>query len=436
MEEVVTIIGGGLAGAEAAWRLGLRGTRVRLFEMRPGKLTPAHRSGRIGELVCSNSLKSMAVTNASGLLKAELEALDSLVMQAARATAVPAGSALAVDREKFADAITEQLESLPGLSIVREEVTTIPERGLVIIATGPLTSPALSSALRDLAGEDSLFFYDAIAPIVVADSIDYTIAFRASRYDKGGDDYINCPMSEAEYARFWEALLSARKVSPREFEEPKYFEGCLPLEVMAERGRETLAHGPMKPVGLRDPRTGTRPYAVVQLRQDDAEGKLYNMVGFQTRLAWPEQERVFRMVPGLAQAQFARLGSIHRNTFINSPRLLAADLSLRADPRLFFAGQLTGVEGYLESAAGGIIAGLNVGRRLRGLSALVPPATTMIGALIAYVTDPARADFQPMNASFGLLPALEGKIKRSEKKELLAKRAMADLQQFANEINK
>jgi methylenetetrahydrofolate--tRNA-(uracil-5-)-methyltransferase len=427
----VTVIGGGLAGVEAACRLARAGQSVRLVEMRPGKTTPAHKTGRLAELVCSNSLKAGALTNASGLLKAEMEMHGSIVMAAARETSVPAGQALAVDREKFAARVTRAVEEMPGIEIAREEVTEIPAEGIVIIATGPLTSDPLAAAIQKLTASEGLFFYDAIAPIVSAESVDMGVAFRASRYGKGGDDYINCPMNREEYEAFIDALLGARKTQPREFEDPKYFEGCLPLEVMAERGRDTLAHGPMKPVGLNDPRTGKRPHAVVQLRQDNAEATLYNMVGFQTRMARPEQERVFRMIPGLGRAEFMRLGSIHRNTFIASPHLLNPDLSLKSDPRIFFAGQITGVEGYLESAAMGIIAGLNAAQRLAGKPSLVPPPSTMIGALIAYITDPSRQDFQPMNANFGILAPLPASIKKSERKQALAARALEEMKLFS-----
>jgi methylenetetrahydrofolate--tRNA-(uracil-5-)-methyltransferase len=427
----VTVIGGGLAGAEAACLLGRHGAAVTLIEMRPHKLTPAHRTGALAELVCSNSLKSLAADSASGLLKAEMEALGSVTMRAARATAVPAGSALAVDREAFSAFVTREVVSWPSVRLRREEAQSIPPEGMVIVATGPLTSEALAAEIAALAGSDALFFYDAIAPIVVADSINLGVAFRASRYGKGGDDYINCPLSAEEYERFLDELLAARRTPPREFEEPVYYEGCLPIETMAERGRETLSHGPMKPVGLTDPRTGRRPHAVVQLRQDDAAGSLFNMVGFQTRLAWPEQERVFRLIPGLERAEFARLGSMHRNTFIRSPGLLAPDLSLRARPGLFFAGQITGVEGYLESAAMGILAGLNALMRLRHRRTLVPPPETVMGALVAYITNPDHTDFQPMNANFGILPPPPDPVKKSLKKPAQIARAEAGRREFA-----
>jgi methylenetetrahydrofolate--tRNA-(uracil-5-)-methyltransferase len=430
----VIIIGGGLAGAEAAWRLGKAGVKTRLNEMRPKKTSPAHKTHLLAELVCPNSLKSDSISNASGLIKAEMEILDSLVMEAARATAVPAGGALAVDREKFAARVTGAVESLPSVEVIREEATAVPESGPVIIASGPLTSDALAAAIKELTGEDGLAFYDAIAPIVYTESIDMGAAFRASRYGKGGHDYINCPMSDDEYDSFIDALVSARKTPLHDFEDIKYFEGCLPVEVMAERGRETLAHGPMKPVGLVDPRTGRRPRAVVQLRQDDAGGGLFNMVGFQTRLLRPEQERVFRMIPGLGRAEFARLGSVHRNTFIKSPRLLSPDLSLKKDSRIFFAGQITGVEGYLESAAMGIVAGINAARRAGGRKPAVPPPTTMTGALVAYVTEPGRDEFQPMNANFGILPPLSTPMRKKDKRAKLVERALDDMKKFNKEI--
>ncbi|MFO8057545.1 MAG: methylenetetrahydrofolate--tRNA-(uracil(54)-C(5))-methyltransferase (FADH(2)-oxidizing) TrmFO [bacterium] len=428
----VTVIGGGLAGCEAAWRLGRSGVPVSLYEMRPGKFTPAHQTGELAELVCSNSLKSDSLNNASGLLKAEMEILDSLVMKAAHETRVPAGSALAVDREKFSRRITEMVSELDTVKIVRQEVQELPTEGAVIIATGPLTSDPMAHAIARLTGESRLFFYDAIAPIVFAESIDMNVAFRASRYGKGGDDYINCPLYEKDYHAFVGEILKARRTPLRDFEDPLYFEGCLPLEVLAERGRETLAHGPLKPVGITDPQTGKRPYAVVQLRQDNAEGTLYNMVGFQTRLARPEQERIFRMIPGLERAEFARFGSIHRNTYLNSPRLLNTDISLRNDPRIFFAGQISGVEGYLESAATGIMAGINARRRLSGEGPFLPSCQTMIGALIHYITDPEKEKLEPMNANFGILESLPGKHKKADRKRLLSERAVNAMREHAD----
>ena len=425
--EPITIIGGGLAGCEAALKIAEAGLPCRLIEMKPVRFSPAHQSEQLAELVCSNSFKSESLTSAHGLLKEEMKRLGSLVIAMAEETRVPAGQALAVDRKRFADHMTHAVESLPGIEIVRDEVTAIPTSGIVIIATGPLTSEALVQAIRELTHTEALSFYDAIAPIVFAESVDFSIAFRASRYEQGGDDYINCPLNREEYERFYQELMAGRKVPLREFETPQFFEGCLPIEVMAERGPETLAFGPMKPVGLTDPRTGQRPYAIVQLRQDDLAATLYNLVGFQTRLAYPEQERIFRLIPGLERAEFARLGSIHRNTFIHSPSLLNPDLSLRSDPRIFFAGQITGVEGYLESSACGILAGINAAGRAEAKPPLVLPGTTLIGALIRYVTSPRPGAFQPMNSNFGILEPLPPSVPKSLRKQKLVARSLADL---------
>ena len=426
--EPITIIGGGLAGCEAAAKIAQADLPCRLLEMKPVRFSPAHTSEQLAELVCSNSFKSESLGSAHGLLKAEMKRLGSLVIAMAEKTRVPAGSALAVDRDRFAEHMTHAIASLPGIEIVRDEVASLPASGLVIIATGPLTSEALVQAIRELTHSESLSFYDAIAPIVTAESVDFSIAFRASRYEQGGDDYINCPLTRAEYERLYRELMAGRKTPLREFETPQFFEGCLPIEVMAERGPETLAFGPMKPVGLIDPRTGRRPYAAVQLRQDDLAATLYNLVGFQTRLAYPEQERIFRLIPGLARAEFARLGSIHRNTFIHSPSLLNPDLSLRSDPRIFFAGQITGVEGYLESSAAGIIAGINAARCALGQAPLVLPGTTLIGALVRYVTTPREGAFQPMNSNFGILDPLPAAVPKSLRKQKWVERALADLQ--------
>ena len=423
-----TIIGGGLAGCEAAWQLLQRGQRVVLYEMRPRSFSPAHKSPHLAELVCSNSLRSNSLDNAVGLLKEEMRRLGSLIMAAADATAVPAGSALAVDRLEFSRYIEEKLLSHGALEIIHGEVRELPPERPVIIATGPLTSPDLARHLAEWTGSADLYFYDAISPIIDGESINYDKVFRASRYEQGGDDYINCPLTRAEYERFYRELMAGRKTPLREFETPQFFEGCLPIEVMAERGPETLAFGPMKPVGLIDPRTGRRPYAAVQLRQDDLAATLYNLVGFQTRLAYPEQERIFRLIPGLAHAEFARLGSIHRNTFIHSPSLLNPDLSLRSDPRIFFAGQITGVEGYLESSAAGIIAGINAARCALGQAPLVLPGTTLIGALVRYVTTPREGAFQPMNSNFGILDPLPAAVPKSLRKQKWVERALADLQ--------
>ncbi len=427
--EPITIVGGGLAGAEAAWQLAQRGIRVRLYEMRPQRQTEAHRTDRLAELVCSNSFRSASLDTAVGLLKEEMRRLGSVILAAAEQTSVPAGSALAVDREQFAEVVTQAIASCGEIVVVRQEVRDIPE-GVCLIATGPLTSPSLSYALQERLGQKYLYFYDAIAPIVTADSIDRSIVFPASRYGKGGEDYLNCPMTRDEYYAFVDAVLAAEKVPVRDFERCIYFEGCMPIEEMARRGRDTLAFGPMRPVGLVDPRSGQRPYAVVQLRQDNASATLYNMVGFQTKMTYPEQRRVFRMIPGLEKAEFVRLGSLHRNTFVNSPRVLSPTLQLRRQPTTFLAGQLVGVEGYVESAATGLLAGLNIARLVAGLPCVVPPVTTALGSLLAYVSNPKRRDFQPMNANYGLLPPLQGRERGREKRQQLARRALNDLQEW------
>src|SRR5579875_1264159 len=428
-ENVVSVIGAGLAGSEAAFQLARRGVRARLFEMRPRRMTEAHRTPLFAELVCSNSLRGASLDTAVGVLKEEMRRLGSLVMAAAAASAVPAGSALAVDRDLFSAIITAAIEGEPLIEVVREEVTSIPQ-GPAIIATGPLTGAALSEALSQLIGSRHLYFYDAIAPIVTADSIDMSVAFRASRYGKGGDDYINCPMTEDEYDRFVAAVLEAEKVAAHPFERAIYFEGCMPIEEMARRGPKTLSFGPMRPVGLSDPRGGPRPAAVVQLRQDDRAGRLYNLVGFQTKMTYPEQRRVLRLIPGLERAEFVRLGSLHRNTFIDSPRVLAPTLALRARPDLFVAGQMVGVEGYVESAAAGLLAALNAARMLAGRPLLVPPVQTALGSLVAYITDSSRHEFQPMNANFGLMPELPGAARGRAKKIELANRALAAMDEF------
>ncbi|MCS7287238.1 MAG: FADH(2)-oxidizing methylenetetrahydrofolate--tRNA-(uracil(54)-C(5))-methyltransferase TrmFO [Anaerolineae bacterium] len=428
----VVVIGGGLAGSEAAWQLAERGFKVYLYEMRPFKLTPAHRTGFLAELVCSNSLGAEPLDKPLGLLKEELRRLGSLILSCAYETRVPAGGSLAVSRDDFARLVTERIESHPNIKVIREEVTEIPS-GPVIVATGPLTSDILAARLRELIGEEYLYFYDAMAPIITYESIDMSKAFRASRYGRGGEDYINCPMTEEEYYRFVDALLQAETIELRDFEreDPKFFEACLPIEVIARRGREALAFGPLRPVGLVDPRTGKQPYAVVQLRQDDAAGTLYNLVGFQTNLKWGEQERVFRLIPGLEKAEFVRYGQMHRNTFINSPKLLFPTLQFRRRHDLFFAGQITGSEGYVGSTATGLVAGLNMARLLKGKELLVFPPTTMIGALCHYITDPRIKDFQPMKANFGLLPPLERKIKRKPARYLAySERALKDLEAF------
>ena len=433
MENVVRIIGGGLAGAEAAWQLARRGVAVELFEMRPQRMTEAHAGSDLGELVCSNSLRSDLPSAPAGLLKAEMRCLDSLIIRCADRHRVPAGSALAVDRANFSRALTEAVEQLAGVRIVREEVRHIPDNGIVIIATGPLTSPALSKELAARLGEEHLYFYDAISPIVSAESIDMSVAFRASRYDKGGDDYLNLPLTREEYHRFIDALLTAERVPTHSFERFVPFEGCMPIEEMADRGRETLAFGPMRAVGLRDPRTGTRPYAVAQLRQENHEKTLYNLVGFQTKMTYAEQRRVLALIPGLAQAEFVRLGSLHRNTFINAPLHLMPTLQWRQRATLFFAGQMTGVEGYIESAATGLLAGINAAKLSAGAPTVTPPATTALGALLHYITDPERKRFQPMNVNFGLIAPLTARLRGRAKKEMMSRRALADLAAWARE---
>ncbi len=425
----VIVIGAGLAGSEAAWQLARRGVRVRLVEMRPVRMTEAHRTQGFAELVCSNSLRNGSLETAVGVLKEEMRRLGSLIIAAADSARVPAGSALAVDRDDFSRIITETLEREPSVTIERAEASRVPD-GPAIIASGPLTSAALGDALNNLIGPRNLYFYDAIAPIVAADSIDMNVAWRASRYEKGGDDYINCPMTEAEYEAFVDAVLAAEKVELHPFEKPVYFEGCMPIEEMARRGRQTLAFGPMRPVGLRDPRNGRRPFAVVQLRQDDTAGRLYNIVGFQTKMTYAEQRRVLRMIPGLTGAEFVRLGSLHRNTFIDSPRLLAPTLQLRARDDLFLAGQMIGVEGYVESAAAGLLAAINIERLLDRRPLVVPPPETALGALVAYITDTTRRDFQPMNANYGLMPALAGRARGREKKIAMGERALAAIDRW------
>ena len=424
--QTVTIVGGGLAGSEAAWQLAQQGIAVRLYEMRPVRPTDAHQTDKLAELVCSNSFRSAALEAAVGLLKEEMRRLGSLVMAAADRARVPAGQALAVDRDVFAQHITDALAAQPLVEVRREEVQTIPS-GPTVIASGPLTSPALSDQLRTLFGREYLYFYDAISPVVTAESIDSSRAFRASRYGYGGDDYLNCPLSREEYYRLIEEILAAQKVPEKEFERCIYFEGCLPIEEMARRGKDTLAYGPMKPVGLTDPRTGARPYAVVQLRQDNRAGTLWGLVGFQTKMTYPEQRRVFRMIPGLSNAEFVRLGSLHRNTFIESPRLLKPTLQFKQRGDLFFAGQMIGVEGYLESAAAGWLAGRNAGLHVKGEDLLTLPRTTALGAMLAYVTDPERKEFQPMNVNYGLFPGLSRRLRGREKKRALAQRALTDL---------
>jgi methylenetetrahydrofolate--tRNA-(uracil-5-)-methyltransferase len=436
--EAVVIVGAGLAGSEAACQVAQRGLQVELYEMRPAHRTPAHVSPWLAELVCSNSLGSNLIDRAPGLLKEELRRLGSLIMACADATAVPAGGALAVDREAFARLVTERISSHPRIALHREEVSVIPQGQPVIIATGPLTSPALAQELASTTGSQDLYFYDAMAPIVTAESVDRSVVFRASRYDRGeGEgDYLNCPMTQAEYDRLVQELLQAETIPLRDFEQedPKFFEACLPVEVLARRGHQALAFGPLKPVGLTDPRTGRRPYAAVQLRQDNRAATLYNLVGFQTNLKWGEQERIFRLIPGLEQAEFVRFGQMHRNTFINSPALIYPTMQFQQCGTLFFGGQITGTEGYVGSVASGFVAGLNAARLSMGQSLITFPQTTMIGALCDYVAGAGVEDFQPMKANFGLLPGLEPPVRNKRQRyAAYAKRALSDLEGFLAE---
>ena len=434
MRDYVTIIGAGLAGCEAAWQAAERGVKVRLYEMKPRRFSPAHQLEGLAELVCSNSLRGADLGNAVGLLKEELRRCGSLVMQAADATKVPAGGALAVDREQFSAWITERIAAHPDIELIREEVTDLPTEGLVVIASGPLTSDALAERLSSLTGQ-RLYFYDAIAPIVTADSLDRSKIYAASRYGKGdGDDYLNCPLNQEQYAAFLSAVRGAEKVEPRGFEKAVHFEGCMPIEEMAARGDDTLRFGPMKPVGLPDPATGEEPWAVVQLRAENREKTLYNLVGFQTKMTWPEQRRVLRMIPGLEQAAFARLGVMHRNTFINAPSLLMPTQQLMNDPRILFAGQITGVEGYVESAASGFLAGVSVAALMKAEQPLMPPRETALGALMHHITNADPAEFQPMNINYGLFPPLAGRCKKKERKPLMAERALAALQLWQQQV--
>jgi methylenetetrahydrofolate--tRNA-(uracil-5-)-methyltransferase len=428
MNKQVQIVGAGLAGCEAAWQLAVRGIPVQLFEMRPGTMTPAHQGGRLAELVCSNSFRGQGLHNAVGLLKEELRRCNSLLIRSADTHAVPAGGALAVDREGFAQFITEAIDSHPLIQLERREVTDIPQGRISIIASGPLTSGALAQKIAALTGSDHLYFYDAIAPIIDAETINMDVVYAASRYGRGGADYLNCPLDKEQYHFFVNNLRNAEKVQPHAFENTIHFEGCLPIEVLAERGDMTLAYGPMKPVGLPNPATGQDPYAVVQLRQDDRHAHLYNMVGFQTKLTYPEQRRIFRTIPGLEQARFARLGSMHRNTFINSPQSLNHCLQSKRRPEVFFAGQLTGVEGYVESVASGFLAGLFAAASLRGETISPPPVTTALGALLDYTVVSSPDSFQPMNVTYGLFPPLAAHVrKRRERRLAMAERALSDL---------
>jgi methylenetetrahydrofolate--tRNA-(uracil-5-)-methyltransferase len=432
----VIVVGGGFAGCEAALQAAGRGAAVSLYEMKPVRISPAHRSADLAEVVCSNSLGSDSPESAPGLLKRELRALDSVVIAAAERHRVPAGQALAVDRDAFAAEVTRRVESAPGVTVVREEVTELPlEPGsFTIVATGPMTSDALAASLRKVVGGESLYFYDAIAPIVTAESVDGGVAFRASRYAEGPGDYLNCPLTEEQYHAFVRELLAAEKVPSKPFEEERVFEGCMPIEVMAARGPMTLAFGPMKPVGLVDPRTGRRPFAVVQLRQEDAAASLYNMVGFQTKLKYPEQKRVFRMIPGLERAEFVRLGSLHRNVFLNAPRLVDAALRVKAAPSLFLAGQMIGVEGYVESCAMGALAGIHAARLARGLEPLPPPRETALGSLVHYLVASDPRHFQPMNVNFGLLPDPPAGVRKGERRAWQLARAAEALARWVREV--
>ena len=430
MEKIVNVIGAGLAGVEASYQLAKRGYKVRLYEMRPKKMTPAHHSENFAELVCSNSLRADGMTNAVGVLKCEMEMLDSIVIKYARLHQVPAGGALAVDRENFSKAITEFIKNHPLIEVINEEVEKFPE-GYTIIASGPLTSDSLSNAIKDKLGEDYFYFYDAAAPIVTKDSIDFEIAYYKSRYDKGDNEYINCPMTEEQFNDFYDALINAEVVKPKEFEE-KFFEGCMPFEEMARRGKQTLLFGPMKPVGLNTPE-GKRPFAVVQLRQDNVQASLYNIVGLQTHLTWPEQKRIMHMIPGLENASFVRYGVMHRNSFICSPKHLLNTYQLKLVNNIFMAGQITGVEGYVESAQSGIVAGINMARLLEGKEPLAFPKETVMGALANYITNASKDDFQPMKANFGILPDFPTRIKKKERKEAYATRAINTMKEFVVE---
>ena len=428
MNEYVTIIGAGLAGSEAAYQLAKRGIPVHLYEMRPNVSSPAHHTDQFAELVCSNSLRANTIENAVGLLKEEMRRLDSLIMESADITQVPAGGALAVDRHAFSERITKRIKEHPLITVFHEEVTEIPAEGIVIFASGPLTSEALGAKIKALTGSKDFYFYDAAAPIVTAESLNYDKVFAASRYDKGDADYLNCPMTKEEYDAFYEALTTADVVQPKDFEKEIYFEGCMPVEIMASRGVDTLRYGPLKPVGLVDPRNNIEWYAVVQLRKENKEATMYNLVGFQTHLKWGEQKRVFQMIPGLENAEFIRYGVMHRNTYINSPELLNHAFQLKSDTRLFFAGQMTGVEGYLESAAAGMMAAIQVTRMLRGKEFVTFPKTIALGGLSHYISAYEGSNFQPMNINFGIMEPWGAKVrKKKEKNALIAQRALEEL---------
>lgn len=435
MKKKVNVIGAGLAGCEAAWQLAERGVPVCLYEMRPEKQTPAHHTGMFGELVCSNSLRANNLENAVGLLKEELRKCGSLIMACADEHQLPAGGALAVDREKFAQAITDRIKGHPLIEILYGEVTELDQEAINIIATGPLTDGAMAEYIKTVTGQDGFYFYDAAAPIVTAESINYDKAFWASRYDKGDADYLNCPMNQEEYEHFYHELIHAQWAEVKEFDQAKFFEGCMPIEEMARRGKQTLLFGPMKPVGLQDKRTEEQPYAVVQLRKDNQEGTLFNLVGFQTRMKWGEQKRVLQMIPGLENAEIVRYGVMHRNTFVNSPLSLEATARIKGQEQLFLAGQITGVEGYIESTACGLVAGINAARLVQQKPLVTFPLTTAVGGLMNYITTADSKNFQPMNINFSLIPGLGKKIRdKKEKNGLLAQRALTDLAQFLTEL--
>lgn len=435
----VIIVGAGMAGSEAAWQVAQRGIKVDLYEMRPEKSTPAHKTEKFAELVCSNSLRGAGLENAVGLLKEEMRQLNSIIMESADINRVPAGGALAVDREGFSQYITDKVKNHPNVTVINKEIETIPQEddAITIIASGPLTSEVLAKSIGELTGQDYFYFYDAAAPLISKESIDMSKAYRASRYGKGTADYINCPMDKEEYEKFWQELTTAELALIKEFEKAKFFEGCMPVEEMARRGIDTLLYGPLKPVGLEDPKTGKRPYAVVQLRQDNAADSLYNIVGFQTHLKWPEQKRVFGLIPGLENAEFVRYGVMHRNTFINSPELLRPTLQYKDRDNLLFAGQMTGVEGYIESAASGLVAGINAAYLAKGENPVIFPEQTAHGSMCKYITSAVAKHFQPMNANFGLMPPLEERIRDKKlKKQKIAERALEFLAKFKIDVLK
>ncbi|MDK8131060.1 methylenetetrahydrofolate--tRNA-(uracil(54)-C(5))-methyltransferase (FADH(2)-oxidizing) TrmFO [Lactobacillus iners] len=435
MPEKVTVIGGGLAGSEATWQLAKRGIEVDLYEMRPVKMTPAHETGNLSELVCTNSMRSNQLSNAVGLLKEEMRQLDSLIMRVADETAVPAGGALAVDRDSFSKKITQIINELPNVHVHNEEIKDIPKEGINIIATGPLTSDSLAAKIKEFCGSESLHFFDAAAPIITAESIDYNIVYKKSRYDKGEAAYLNCPMDKEQFVNFYNNLITAETAELHEFEKNNVFEGCMPIEVMAKRGEKTMLFGPLKPVGLEDPKTGKLPYAVVQLRQDNASASMYNIVGFQTHLKFGEQKRVFSLIPGLANAVFVRYGKMHRNTYISSPEVLNSTYETKLCESLFFAGQMTGVEGYVESAGSGLVAGINASLRAIGESPIVFPKNTAIGSMANYITSTSAKNFQPMNASYSLMPQLEKKIRNKQERHLMqSKIALDELNEFKNKV--